>query len=198
MSKAEMENAVEIAREALQKNEEGRLLYKFRREIWKTFDDGEYGSEAGHRRRFELALMCVNRVVTVWERAFPNNDGVDNMIRLAKQAIASESEREPSRKSAYDYWSEVDSLDADTEAQLRGMSAGYAAITAVYVAARDEIINNEMEDDYDEDPFSWDTSFHAFLADTGFGGENPDSIEKVRGFWEWYLDKAVPQSYDSV
>lgn len=194
-----LQKATEVAREALRNDEEGRLRYNFRREIWKTFDeDINRRSDIGHRRRFKLAQTCVSRVLPIWQNAFPANEGVNEMLTLAQQVMNKELEKEAAKTTAYNYWSEVDSLDVETEKQSRAMSVGYASVNVVYVAVRDEIFNEQMEDDLDADPYDWDTSFHAFLAYTGFGSEHPETIEKNKEFWSWYLDEAIPLAYQSV
>lgn len=170
-------------------------------EILRAFDSEDTvkeNSDDAHRRRFNLALRCITYVLPIWKNTYPDDEGVNRMLALAQKALENKVEKESAKKTAYNYWSEVDSLEAETENQLRAASVGYASINVVYVAVRDEIFNENMEDDFDEDPFIWDTSFHSFLAYTGFGGENPEGIEKNREFWRWYLDEAVPEAYQSI
>jgi hypothetical protein len=81
-------------------------------------------------------------------------------------------------------------------------SVGFAAIKTVYVATSDEKwleIDDEWEEieendfsDYDFDPYRWTVSYHASLA---YGEEK---TERTKEFWEWYLNEAVPQAFNSI
>ncbi|MFV0387737.1 MAG: Imm5 family immunity protein [Pyrinomonadaceae bacterium] len=201
MINKDLEKTIEEAKAALSENDEGRLLYKFRKKIWLdigSFQKDSVGYRDAHVRRFHLALSCVQKVMPIWEIAFPKDKSINELIAIARKTIGNEVEKDISEKKAYNEWSYFDSLETESESEMRAVSVGYASVNNVYVAVRDEVFHDVLEDELDEDPYMWDTAFYSFLAFTGFGGENPVNIDQNRDFWDWYLSEAVPKAYESI
>ena len=81
--------------------------------------------EASYRHRIELKMTCVRHVQHLWDRAFPGDSRVEEMLTLAQELINQQADPKQSQIHAESFLVHV--LDKTTEAD-------FAAKTATLVA----------------------------------------------------------------
>ena len=74
---------VERGRAELAASSEGILSLKQRTRIWVAMNDPD-DPEASYRHRTYLKIACVRHVQHYWDRTFPSNPGVEEMLALRR------------------------------------------------------------------------------------------------------------------
>lgn len=147
-------------------------------------------------RRVRLNAMCVRHVLSRWRERFPHDDGVEQMLQLAEDVVAGETDADAAiaeRNRFYVDVVETRKYGDDPSAMFVGLAAANTVVEALVEDNGDAI--PEAEDDEDLDPEAYDTSYLcASAAARGLNGR-PANIEARRAFWLWYLDEAIPQIY---
>jgi hypothetical protein len=190
---------IKEAKKELKSHSNGELVLPIRKKILKTF--GEYESELGKKRRTKLDVLCVEYAMPVWNHAKPKATRtpleLTNLIEDFFQNKISEDDLDRIKDS---YWTEMDNLGQNYRYQL-ATEVGYAAINAICVAMVDRyfLYEDEFPEGLDEggDPYDWDASFFISGAVAGFPWNKGQQPDFRRQYWNWYLDKAVPEAYNA-
>ncbi len=209
---SELSAALRTASTALSQDPDGRLSLPHRRRIRQLFgpflqNDEEQPEGSGYRRRARLSILCVQYVLPVWDAAHLdandlNTNDIDNMspqqmLEVAEGVLAGQVSQQQARQANQRFSSVVEGILMSTPTAAY---VGYASISAVAVAVHD--YDPEVPLDYDDGdltPDDWDDSYYADLAASGGEpGEDNSSNQRRREFWQWYLEQAVPQAYESV
>ena len=184
---------VERGRAELAASSEGILGIAQRQRIWVAMDDPD-DPEASYRHRTYLKVACVRHVQHYWDRTFPSNPGVEEMLALTQALI----DRKADPKRAEDFFDDImahTDVTPDLEPAIRvADAASGTAMTACY-RNPDYDIADGTEDDDELLPASLEPSYSC--ASAAAGGMNWQPVEEVdvearRAFWTWYLDEAIP------
>ena len=188
---------VERGRAELAASSEGILSLKQRTRIWVAMDDPD-DPEASYRHRTYLKVACVRHVQHYWDRTFPSNPGVEEMLALTQALIDRKADPKRAEKRAYEFFDDImahTNVTPDLEPAIRvADAASGTAMTACY-RNPDYDIADGTEDDDELLPASLEPSYSC--ASAAAGGMNWKPVEEVdvearRAFWTWYLDEAIP------
>ena len=188
---------VERGRAELAASSEGILSLKQRTRIWVAMNDPD-DPEASYRHRTYLKVACVRHVQHYWDRTFPSNPGVEEMLALTQALIDRKADPKRAEKQAEDFFDDImahTDVTPDLEPAIRvADAASGTAMTACY-RNPDYDIADGTEDDDELLPASLEPSYSC--ASAAAGGMNWQPVEEVdvearRAFWTWYLDEAIP------
>jgi len=188
---------VERGRAELAASSEGILSLKQRTRIWVAMDDPD-DPEASYRHRTYLKVACVRHVQHYWDRTFPSNPGVEEMLALTQALIDRKADPKRAEKQAYEFFDDImahTDVTPDLEPAIRvADAASGTAMTACY-RNPDYDIADGTEDDDELLPASLEPSYSC--ASAAAGGMNWKPVEEVdvearRAFWTWYLNEAIP------
>ncbi|WP_314778316.1 Imm5 family immunity protein [uncultured Actinomyces sp.] len=188
---------VERGRAELAASSEGILSLKQRTRIWVAMDDPD-DPEASYRHRTYLKVACVRHVQHYWDRTFPSNPGVEEMLALTQALIDRKADPKRAEKQAEDFFDDImahTDVTPDLEPAIRvADAASGTAMTACY-RNPDYDIADGTEDDDELLPASLEPSYSCASAAAGGMNWQPAEeldIEARRAFWTWYLDVAIP------
>ena len=188
---------VERGRAELAASSEGILGIAQRQRIWVAMDDPD-DPEASYRHRTYLKIACVRHVQHYWDRTFPSNPGVEEMLALTQALIDRKADPDQAEKQAYEFFDDImahTNVTPDLEPAIGvADAASGTAMTACY-RNPDYDIADGTEDDDELLPASLEPSYSC--ASAAAGGMNWQPVEEVdvearRAFWTWYLDEAIP------
>jgi|GEM_PF-980021 len=175
------------------------------------------------RVRAYLALITAQRVLPLWQVAFPSDDMPKRMLVLAEGVLRRTVDTEVAAREMADAWyHHPQSGDSEEYVLWHIYCAGEAALNAVsealgknplaeriqdYTSAnhKDPIYIKDAETITDNDLVYGvaDTASSAAIAYAGRidGGDgylidSPSDPEKRREFWEWWLTEAIPQAWE--
>ena len=188
---------VERGRAELAANSEGILGIAQRQRIWVAMDDPD-DPEASYRHRTYLKIACVRHVQHYWDRTFPSNPGVEEMLTLTQALIDRKADPKRAEKRAGQFFDDIivrTDVTPDLEPAIRvADAASGTAMTACY-RNPDYDIADGTEDDDELLPASLEPSYSCASAAAGGMNWQPAEeldIEARRAFWTWYLDEAIP------
>jgi len=199
----ELINVLELSRKGVLVHPKGELILPLRRKVWETFGTFEINekyravSTIGLKRRLKLAIMCVEKVMNIWNEAFPNDARSTRCIQLANEYIEKKTDYESIWNEMSKFITDLDNLGGE-EKYYFAVPVGRAAISLLNIAIKDEnilVYGNDNKLDSDYDAYDWDTSFCVALSYSGSGPWDNTNIEKRQEFWIWYIQKAVPEAY---
>ena len=190
---------IEAGRAELAASDKAILTLGTRRRIWEAMLDPQ-DDEASYRHRIELKMTCVRHVQHLWDRAFPGDSRVEEMLTLAQELINQQADPKQSQIHAESFLVHV--LDKTTEADFAAKTATLVAegvSHAVISACYRNPDYNIADDETDDDELLPDTLEPSYCC-AGAAAHAPNwmPIEKTdvparRAFWTWYLDEAIPQ-----
>ena len=190
---------IEAGRAELAASDKAILSLATRRRIWKTMLDPQ-DDEASYRRFIELDMRCVRHVQGFWDRAFPGDQRVEEMLTLAQELIDQQAdERQAERRArifVMNVFDEVDDYNAITQPAVFVADGASHMVTSA--CHRDPIyyVSGETDDDDELLPDSLETSYSCSGAAAGTLNWQPieeTDVSARRAFWTWYLDEAIPQ-----
>ena len=192
-----VDREVERGRAELAASSEGILSLKQRTRIWVAMNDPD-DPEASYRHRTYLKIACVRHVQHYWDRTFPSNPGVEEMLALTQALIDRKADPKRAEKQAYEFFDDImahTNVTPDLEPAIRvADAASGTAMTACY-RNPDYDIADGTEDDDELLPASLEPSYSCASAAAGGMNWQPAEeldIEARRAFWTWYLDEAIP------
>ena len=188
---------VERGRAELAASSEGILSLKQRTRIWVAMNDPD-DPEASYRHRTYLKVACVRHVQHYWDRTFPSNPGVEEMLALTHALIDRKADPKRAEKQAEEFFDDImahTDVTPDLEPAIGvADAASGTAMTACY-RNPDYDIADGTEDDDELLPASLEPSYSCASAAAGGMNWQPAEeldIEARRAFWTWYLDEAIP------
>ena len=190
---------IEAGRAGLAASDKAILSLATRKQIWRAMLDPQ-DDEASYRRRIELQVACVRRVQHLWDRAFPGDGRVEEMLTLARGLVGQQVDARQAERQAESFFvhvnNEVDDFNAVTQPAF--FVADAASKTVISACYRNPDYDTAGDDTDDDEllPDSLETS--CCCASAASNALNWQPIEKTdvsarRAFWTWYLDVAIPQ-----
>ena len=190
---------IEAGRAELAASDKAILSLATRTRIWRAMLDPQ-DDEASYRRQIELKMACVRHVRYVWDRAFPGDGRVEEMLTLAQELIDQQADVPHAERRAktfvMDVFDEVDDYNAITQPAV---FVADAASSMVVSACSHNPHYDTADDTADDDellPDSLETSYSCSGAAAGALNWQPieeTDVSARRAFWTWYLDEAIPQ-----
>ena len=194
---------IEGGRAELAASDKAILSLATRKRIWEAMLDPQ-DDEASYRHRIELQVTCVRHVQHLWDRAFPGDDRVEEMLTLAQELIDQQADVRQADRRAGTFTvqmdNEVKNFNSITQpAYLVANGASHMVTSACYRNPDYDTAGDETDDD-ELLPDSLETSY--CCASAAANALNWVSIEETgvparRAFWTWYLDEAIPQALAS-
>ena len=188
---------VERGRAELAASSEGILSLKQRTRIWIAMDDPD-DPEASYRHRTYLKIACVRHVQHYWDRTFPSNPGVEEMLALTQALIDRKADPGQAEKRAGQFFDDIivrTDVTPDLEPAIRVADA--ASKTVFSACCRNPDYDTAEDEDNDDEllPDALEPSYSCASAAAGGMNWQPAEeldIEARRAFWTWYLDEAIP------
>ena len=192
-----VDREVERGRAELAASSEGILSLKQRTRIWVAMNDPN-DPEASYRHRTYLKVACVRHVQHYWDRTFPSNPGVEEMLALTQALIDRKADPKRAEKRAYEFFDHImahTDVTPDLEPAIRVADA--ASKTVFSACCRNPDYDTAEDEDNDDDllPDALEPSYSCASAAAGGMNWQPAEeldIEARRAFWTWYLDEAIP------
>ena len=178
-------------------NIKGILSLATRMQIWKAMLDTD-NAERSYRDRTRLNMACVRHVQFILERAFPGDDGIEEMLSLTQELIDQTVDTDDAESRSGSFLNDVEARGTGDPAVLSAAMVADAASHMVDSACYRDLyaeIDEELVDDDELLPDTLDPSYSCSVAISGATNSMP--IEKTdvvarRAFWLWYLDEAIP------
>lgn len=195
---------IQAAQNALERSTSGELLLAARKRIWWAMglpdpQDETYPIGVGHIRRTRLFIGCIEHVLPIWTSAYPEHLGPQIMLKIAAKVLDASISEEVAKNAGEEFWSELEAWQDDQKYEFEPQYVGYGSTRTVTAALYDVIFPDdetfENEADWDYDAWDWPPDFYASLP---YKGKSPEEIARLRGYWQWYLEEAVPAAYTSV
>ena len=197
--------ALEVASRELDVGLQDHLALRQRRRIWAELGPPSEAESTppfsiGRRRRGALAILCGRYVLPIWEAACPNDRRPHDILQAAHLYLQHQGNEPTLRAMKGRLETHVDNLLSRTEHASDAYAAASAA-RAASTALHDETFGEgtgEEDTDVDLDPYQWDASFYASMAvSKGAPWDKNTSGGRRRQFWRWYLEQAVPESWEN-
>ena len=188
---------VERGRAELAASSEGILSLKQRTRIWVAMDDPD-DPEASYRHRTYLKVACVRHVQHYWDRTFPSNPGVEEMLALTQALIDRKADPGQAEKRAGQFFDDIivrTDVTPDLEPAIRVADAASKTVFSACCRNPDYDTAEDEDDDDELLPASLEPSYSCASAAAGGMNWQPAEeldIEARRAFWTWYLDEAIP------
>lgn len=162
----------------------------FRCSLLSSLDQTTDGN--GRRRRTELAILVVEKVLPLWQSFLPTDHTPYQALDLAKKLLAGAISSASVETEIGQLWAHCDDLSWKCPDKQNVIVVGYAAIQAVREASSEKHFGcnqiNESSVDTDVDPYDHDSSFCAAIAYSGGPPWEKNSDTKKRlEFWVWWL-----------
>ena len=188
---------VERGRAELAASSEGILSLKQRTRIWVAMNDPD-DPEASYRHRTYLKIACVRHVQHYWDRTFPSNPGVEEMLALTQALIDRKADPKRAEKRAGQFFDDIivrTDVTPDLEPAIRVADAASRTVFSACCRNPDYDTAEDEDDDDELLPDALEPSYSCASAAAGGMNWQPAEeldIEARRAFWTWYLDEAIP------
>ena len=190
---------IEAGRAELAASSKAILSLATRTRIWRAMLDPQ-DNEATCIRRTKLKMACVRHVQHLWDRAFPGDSRVEEMLTLAQELIDQQVDSDRAERLANSFLVHVfdevnDFNDVYQPAVFVADAASHMVISACSRNPYYDTASSATDDD-ELLPDALETSYSCSGASSN--SLNWVSIEETdvparRVFWTWYLDEAIPQ-----
>ncbi|SDM65333.1 Imm5 family immunity protein [Actinomyces ruminicola] len=193
-----IQRALESGRKELVASNKAILPLAARSRIWAAMLDPE-DDEASYRRRTQLKEICVRRVAHLWDRAYPGDTRVEEMLSLTSNLVTRTADPKQAELHADRFLADMfDATDDFNETTRPAMLVAYGAARMVISACyrNPDFDIDEAEDDDELLPDTLETSYCCASAAANAVNWQPveeTDVEARREFWTWYLDEAIPQ-----
>ena len=141
---------IEAGRAELAASDKAILTLATRKRIWRAMLDPQ-DDEASYRRFIELDMRCVRHVQGFWDRAFPGDSRVEEMLTLAQELINQQADEHQAERRARIFvtnvFDEVDDYNAITQPAVFVADGASHMVTSA--CHRDPIyyVSGEADDD---------------------------------------------------
>ena len=179
-------------------NVKGILSLPARTRIWRAMLDPQ-DAERSYRCRTELKMACLRRVLPLWERAFPGDDRVQEMLNLTQGLIDASQDPDDAEMTSdeflADVYDEIEDFDAVTQPAAFVANGAVNLVGSALDRSLDFDVVGDIQDDDELLPDSLETSYCCASAAAGALNWQPiedTDVDARRAFWMWYLDEAIP------
>jgi hypothetical protein len=179
----------------------GILSIGTRMRLWEATIDA-HQTEASYRRRTYLDMLCVRKVLYIWEQAFRGRPDINEMLSLAVSLAENQVDTDDAKRSAFHFFQSLGDEATNPENDKAIFAANAAQHMVISACHRDPyyVIDEELEDDDELLPDSLDCSYACARAVAGGMNWRPADevdVEARRAFWMRHLNNAIPSVLDS-
>lgn len=203
---SELKQLINEAINEVNKNPKGELILPLRKKIYKLL--GEHKEdEVGHAVltqgllvRTKLAILCVNKVMPIWNSVLADDTTPVTILENIRDYIAGKQTWDYLWEIPNSYCTVLDNYIINNNYD-NAIYVGYASVNALYVVLNDEDFDEDNEEllDSDLDPYTWDTAFYSALAYSESELYDKETkIQKRREFWLWYLNEAIAKALQNL
>jgi hypothetical protein len=183
----------------LKNDPQGDLRPGFRCRVYRSFEetDTPQSKKVGLNRRVKLATLTIEKVMSLWEVAFPTDRTPHQALACVENILAGSLSTTAAEQEGGRLWAHCDDLSWRHEDKQSVIMVGYGAVQAIREASSaDGPFGCEQVDesttDIDVDPYTHDSAFCAAIAYSGgVPWQTNSDVEKRREFWTWWLTSAV-------
>jgi len=178
--------------ELIRSNQDHDLRVGFRCKLLSSLDD--LGN--GQRRRTELAVLTIEKVLPIWESVLPTDYTPKEALNLAKQFLDDRIAPEAVEIEIGRLWVHCDDLSCRFSEKQSEIMVGYGAVQAIREALSPRHFGCEGvtkdSTDMDVDPYDHDSAFCAMIAYSNgpVWADCSDSKKRLE-FWTWWLMSGV-------
>lgn len=199
IDRQQVTKTLSLGKQELLSNKKGILSLAMRTQIWKSMRDID-DDALTCRHRNELKLLCIRHVQHLWDRAFPEDSRLEQMLTLIQDLIDHRADPRGAEQLADSFFEDV--LDKEQEFSPITQPAVFvaqASSSAVSSACNDNPEYDTADRTADDDellPESLEASYCCASAAANALNWQPaeeTDVEARREFWTWYLDEAIPQ-----
>ena len=151
-------------------NVKGILSLPARTRIWRAMLDPQ-DAECSYRCRTELKMACLRRVLPLWERAFPGDDRVQEMLNLTQGLIDASQDPDDAEMTSdeflADVYDEIEDFDAVTQPAAFVANGAVSLVGSALDRSLDFDVVGDIEDDDELLPDIIETSYSCACAETG-------------------------------
>jgi Immunity protein Imm5 len=143
----------------------------------------------------KLGSYVVEHIINLWKQSFQDTKPLE-IIKLASNFLTDKNQDKNKlvRKSE-DFWNEL--LEADDEKQTPS-SVGMASVKVLQVALDDDFdFTNLTDQGIDPDELNAEFFGAAAFSNGATWNEESDSLKR-KEFWEWWLEKAIPETLKAL
>jgi hypothetical protein len=192
----DVRSAMEEALAALEAAPDGWLEMPARRRLRAAYGPwtpwGEPGwPDTGILRRAALLIACVERVLPIWEAAYPGDRRPHEVVDLTRAVLWKGASEEPLDELTESLHEVVDTLGGGRQGQDESVFWAAEAAWGLQAAAFDGDLDPEFHPP-DESEHVLDEPPVEACAGRALAGYDPEGL---RGYWRWYVTDAFPQAY---
>ena len=148
------------------------------------------GLHDGQRRRTQLAVLAIEKVLPIWESVLPTDHTPKRALNLAEELLGGKITPDVIKNEIGRLWTHCDDLSCRYPEKQSAIMVGYGAIQAIRAALSQKHFGcegvTEASTDMDVDPYDLDSAFCAMIAYS----DGSDSQKRLE-FWTWWLMSAV-------
>jgi hypothetical protein len=148
----------------------------------------------------KLGSCVVEHIIDLWEQSFHDTKPLE-IIKLANNFLTDKNQdKNKLVQKSEDFWNEL--LEVTDDQQIPS-SVGMASVKVLQVALDDDFDFNFNIDlnltDQEIDPDELNTEFFSAAAFSNGATWNEESNSlKRKEFWEWWLEKAIPETLKAL
>lgn len=166
-----------------------------------SFDNGN--GALGKVRRTHVAVVSIEKVLPIWETAFPIDRSPQVAIEIANLVVAGKIDTSEAERQFGSLWSHCDALSFYHPDKQNGIMVGYGAAQAIRESFSHDhaAYPNAAEGatDIDIEPYDNDASYFAAVAYCdGPPWDTSSSATRRFEFWNWWLKVVLPTTMNIV
>lgn len=179
---------------------DGCLPLPVRKALWRGLYPGTLATDLrlGRLRHILLDTLAIQRVLPIWQAAYPGDRRPEDMLWHAHDAFTGRLPPDRAERIADAFHVAIVDDLMPAAGQVPAMLVGQAAAALLSRAAWPTLPNPASDaDDADLDPESLDPSVLAAWAEAGgIPGSIGHDRTRLVAFWSWYVEHAMPMAVD--
>lgn len=195
MNIEQIRKELDITRNSI--DDSGEVPYAKRLSLLMLLGDKKEESDgAGYLIRSKIALSCAKKTLYFWDKTVQDS-GFLTALEFSTKCLSDSSLHSKLEGVMNNMIPQVEDVLYANEKDHRPAYAGFSCVSALSTVLYDEQFDLDAKSEADIEPDQWDSAFYSSLA-IGGGAiwENDVALDNKarREFWEWYLNKAIPDS----
>ena len=154
--------------------------------------------DAGYYRRAKLAIGCAYSCLKYLEVYPSAKSEAQNVIEKSILSLQNKFNMKELELINSRLYTDSENLFGQDEPNFKAIYSSFACVAAANTVLYDVDFAAMGITEKESDPSDWDASFYASLAHSGGAiWEDVGDADNRKNFWLWYLDKAIPYTWDT-